>query len=157
MRVFVDTSALYALLDRDDANHEAARETWARLLADPGGADLVTHKYVLVEVLALVQRRLGVSAARVLVGDLLPVVRVVWVDEDVHARAVAALCAAGHHDVSLVDQVSFAVMSDLGLDHAFAFDEDFTRVGFRLLPAGSQPGTVHETTRASEPAARQRR
>ncbi len=34
MITFIDTSAFYGLLDRDDANHENARDTWVGLLAD---------------------------------------------------------------------------------------------------------------------------
>lgn len=55
MRVFVDTSALYALLDEDDANHARAAKAFAELQ----GSELTTHAYVLVETLALVSRRLG--------------------------------------------------------------------------------------------------
>lgn len=132
MRVFADTSALYALLDRDDENHVAARTIWARLLDDPK-SDVVTHNYVLVELVALVQRRLGSAAVRDLIGSLLPVVGVVWIDERLHARAVAALLAAESRRISLVDRVSFEVMRDLGLTGAFAFDDDFAREGFALL------------------------
>ncbi len=32
MRIFVDTSALFALLDRDDANHKKAKEVWNKVL-----------------------------------------------------------------------------------------------------------------------------
>jgi predicted nucleic acid-binding protein len=65
MTVFVDTSALYAVLDRDDANHLAARETWRRLLLDPS-ALLLTHNYVLVETAALLQNRRGIDVVRTL-------------------------------------------------------------------------------------------
>jgi len=40
--VFVDTSAVYALLDASDSNHERALRATARLL----GEELVTHSYV---------------------------------------------------------------------------------------------------------------
>jgi predicted nucleic acid-binding protein len=34
MTVFIDTSAFYALLDRDDANHARAKKVWTELLED---------------------------------------------------------------------------------------------------------------------------
>ena len=34
MTVFVDTSAFYAGIDRDDESHASARETWLRLLRE---------------------------------------------------------------------------------------------------------------------------
>jgi uncharacterized protein len=60
--VFVDSSALYAMLDISDANHQAARAGWIGLLHEQ--ASLVTHNYVLLETSALLQNRLGVGALR---------------------------------------------------------------------------------------------
>ncbi len=67
MRIFTDTSAFYALLDRDDANHRQAKRMWADLL----GAEntLVTSNYILVESFALLQNRLGIGAVRGLQED----------------------------------------------------------------------------------------
>jgi predicted nucleic acid-binding protein len=62
--VFVDTSALYALLDRDDRRHADAAAIWRRLAEE--ARPLTTHSYVLVEAFALVQRRLGPAAVRAL-------------------------------------------------------------------------------------------
>ena len=39
MRVFLDTSALYAVLDAGDDEHQQVREVWTRLLSE--GAELV--------------------------------------------------------------------------------------------------------------------
>jgi hypothetical protein len=47
MIAFVDTSAFYAVLDRDDENPHAARKIWQALLQ--GDAILVTNNYVLLE------------------------------------------------------------------------------------------------------------
>jgi predicted nucleic acid-binding protein len=62
MRVFIDTSAFYALLDRDDANHQRAKDVWTNLLKNEN--TLLTSNYVLVETFALVQHRLGIEAVR---------------------------------------------------------------------------------------------
>lgn len=40
-----------------------------------------------------------------------------------------------------VDLVSFEVMRRLGIDEAFAFDDDFAAAGFRVLPPMAAPGT----------------
>lgn len=130
--VFVDTSALYAVLDRDDRNHPLAARGWNRLL-DGIADDTVegcTHSSVLVETTALVQHRLGMPAVRALHDLLVPVLEVVWVDPQLHRRAVAALLAADRRDVSLVDWTSFEVMRERGIDTAFAFDDDFAARGF---------------------------
>lgn len=49
--IFVDSSALYALLDRDDRNHRAVRAAWAHIAGGP--QPLLTHNYVLLEAVAL--------------------------------------------------------------------------------------------------------
>ena len=132
MSVFVDTSALYAVLDRDDVNHSAAATTYESLLE---GRALVTHAYVAVETTALVQRRLGLEAVRALADDVLPAVDLVFVDEALHRAAEASLLAAGRRDVSLVDWTSFELMRRLSVVEAFAFDDDFAEQGFDVVPA----------------------
>ncbi len=126
MTVLIDTSALYALLARDDANHAAAAHAFPQLREK---GPLLTHNYVVVETAALVQHRLGMNAVRALI-DLLAPVELVWVDEEIHRAALAALLAATRRRVSLVDRVSFEVMRDRGIGQVFTFDPDFTEEGF---------------------------
>ena len=135
--VFVDTSALYAALDASDANGPIAVPIWARLLNDVevGTVELFTHGAVIVESVALVQRRLGMAATRVLLDDFVRSMTVVWIDAELHGRATTALLAANRRDVSLVDWTSFEVMRERTMDVAFAFDEDFSKQGFTLLAA----------------------
>jgi predicted nucleic acid-binding protein len=130
LTVFVDTSAIYALLDSVDENHSAARDTYASLIRHE---PLLTHSYVAVESAALVQRRLGAEAVRRVFDDLLAPLELIWIDEPVHHRAVAAMIASESSTVSLVDWTSFEVMRDQGIDRAFAFDDDFERQGFELV------------------------
>ena len=101
MTIFVDTSALFAVLDADDDAHGQADRTWRRLLTEE--EPLLTTNYVLVETFALVQRRLGMGALETLSTDLTPVLSVHWVDEAQHARAVTAVLAARRRRLSLVD------------------------------------------------------
>ena len=68
MNVFVDTSAIYAVFDRDDVNHPRARAAWEQLLRDSGS--LLTSNYVLLEAGTLLQRRLGLQALRALFDDV---------------------------------------------------------------------------------------
>jgi predicted nucleic acid-binding protein len=133
--VLIDTSALYALADADDPAHGEAAGVMASVRSS--GEDLLTHEYVLVETIALVQRRLGMAVLRRLLDDLLPVIDVAWVDPELHLEAREALLAAGRSGVSLVDLVSFLVMRRRAIRTAFAFDDDFAREGFDLLPAPS--------------------
>ena len=60
--VFADTSALYAVLDRDDENHAEAVRRLSEISS--AHATLLTSNYVVVETCALVQRRIGQAALR---------------------------------------------------------------------------------------------
>lgn len=132
MITFIDTSALFALLDRDDANHEKARDAWTRLLAEE--KPLITTNYVLVESFALLQHRLGMAAARSLQEDVAPVLRVEWVTASIHLAGVSALLAASSRNLSLVDCVSFESMRRVGIKSVFTFDPHFSRQGFSCIP-----------------------
>lgn len=132
MTVFVDTSAILALLDRRDANHPAAERLWQALV--DRGEILSTTNYVLLESFALVQRRLGLAAARDLADALVPMFSIKWVDEDSHRAGLAAVLAAEQKRLSLVDCVSFEAMRELGAEQAFAFDRHFAEQGFTCVP-----------------------
>lgn len=129
LTAFVDTSALYALLAADDANHAAATHTFAALVEE----ELVSHSYVVLESAALVQKRLGMEATRTLLDDLVPSFDVEWVDEALHRAARTALLTAGRRDISLVDWTSFEQMRQRGIPNAFAYDRHFAAQGFELI------------------------
>jgi predicted nucleic acid-binding protein len=126
--VFVDTSVLYAVLDADDPSHIASRDELARLKH----ARLVSHSYVVLESVTLVERRLGRAAARDLLEELVAQLQIVYVDDSIHGAAVSAyLSSAGP---SLVDCTSFEVMRRAGIRTALAVDSDFRDAGFEVVP-----------------------
>lgn len=130
--IFIDTSAFYALLDGDDAEHSRALKIWEKESPEEGG--LVTTNYVVLESMALLQTRLGMPAVRVFRDAVLPLVRIEWIDESVHAQAVTALIAAGRRGLSLVDLSGFETMRRLGIRSAFTFDRHFRQHGFETVP-----------------------
>lgn len=131
MTVFVDTSALYALLDANEPKHAASHAQFAQLRTTP----LVSHSYVVIESVALVERRLGLGAVRDLLDELVAQLHVTYVDESIHATAVSAYLASGRRRPSVVDFTSFEVMRKLGIRTAFAVDRDFAEAGFDVIPA----------------------
>ena len=132
MRIFIDTSAFYAVLDQDDENHPAAAKLWRRLLQDD--AALLTSNYVLVETSAVIQRRLGIAALRAFQGDIVPLLAVEWIDEIRHQAAIEMALAASRKRLSLVDCSSFLVMREVEVRRAFCFDRHFREQGFSVLP-----------------------
>lgn len=136
--IFADTSALYAVLDRDDDNHPAARAAWNSLLQTDTA--LLVSNYVVLEMMALVQHRLGIEAMRLLCADVLPALDVHWITEADHGHAQNALLAAGRRKLSLVDCSSFHVMRSRAVRTAFAFDPHFSEQGFEVLPSAGRLG-----------------
>ena len=134
MTCFVDTSAFFAVLDRDDQHHLRAREEWGRLLL--GADSLVTTSYVLVETFALLQHRLGLEAVQTFHEDIHPLLRVEWIGVALHLAGVTGVLSAQRKHLSLVDCVSFAAMRDLGIRDVFAFDPHFSAQGFACRPKG---------------------
>jgi len=130
--VFIDTSAIYAVLDRDDEFHSAAHEVWTSLLS--GDEDLVASNYVVLEAFALIQSRLGMDALRGFNDEVLPALRAEWVSPEDHLSGAQAVLAANKRSLSLVDCTSFALMRRLRLRSAFTFDGHFAEQGFQVLP-----------------------
>jgi len=129
--ILVDTSALFALLDRDDLHHETAAAIGRRLLHE--SSSLVSSNYIVIETAALTQSRLGMAALRTVVEDLLPVMALIWVDKATHERAVEAVLEKNRRKVSLVDCTSFEVMRIQGCTQVFCFDRHFAEEGFEKL------------------------
>ena len=127
--VFVDTSALLALLARSDRAHQRAVAVFESLRGRE--ARLVTTSYVLVETYALIDRRLGREALTAFRSSFAPLLDVTWVDADLHERGLDRLerAAAG---LSLVDAVSLETIRDQGILEVFAFDRHFAREGLEL-------------------------
>ena len=131
MICFIDTSALFALLDCGDKNHEAAKRIWGSLMTDR--APLVTSNYVLLETIAILDRRLGKPAARGFQENIVPLLRLEWVSPEVHSAGMSAFLSAGRKNLSLVDLTSFHIMRKSGIRSAFSFDRHFAEQGFELL------------------------
>lgn len=129
-RVFVDTSALLALVNAEDRFHGRAVEAAAVLRST--GADLVTTSYVMVETYALLDRRLGRESVRRFREGFEPLLEVIWVSKEEHEEGLDLLLGARRR-MSLVDTVSFAVARRRGIQRAFAFDDDFEAEGFDLV------------------------
>jgi uncharacterized protein len=130
--VFADTSALYALLDRADANHQRAVSAWTSFLN--GDERFFTSDYVFVETFALTQSRLGMDAVRLLQEDILSVISIHFVDREIHRSAISAMLSAGRRNLSFVDCVSFEIMRTLRIKTAFTFDPHFKEQGFTVIP-----------------------
>ena len=130
MIIFADTSALFALLVRDDLMHIRAKENFAYFARH--GVQLLTSSFVLVETVALLQRRIGLAPVHDFNAKILPLLEVIWIDAEWHGRAMQRLLAENRRDLSLVDCVSFEIMEAREIKEAFAFDRHFEENDFKI-------------------------
>ncbi len=129
-RVFVDTSAIFALLVPTDSAHDRAAKNFERIRARE--SVLLVTSYILVETYALLQRRFGRDATASFRSGFAPLLQVVWVDGDLHERGLD-LMLERPSGVSLVDAISFLCIREHGVDEIFAFDHHFEQEGFQTL------------------------
>ena len=128
-QLLVDTSAVYALIDRDDAYHRKA-VTLLRSLPRRGLTPLLTN-FIVAESHALLLSRLGPEIARDwLLRQIWPVERITP-DDETKAREIIQRYT--DKSFSYTDATSFAVMKRLGIKEAFAFDPHFRQYGLKLL------------------------
>ena len=130
MNIFADTSGLFALLVKNDYMHVRARENFDYFAGQ--SVQLVTSSFVLVEIIALLRRRIGLAPVHDFNAKILPLLEVVWVDDKWYTRAMQRLLAQNNRDVSLVDCLSFEIMDSLEIEYAFAFDRHFEENGFTI-------------------------
>ncbi|MDQ2683642.1 MAG: PIN domain-containing protein [Chloroflexota bacterium] len=119
---FVDSSAIVALVDEDDAAHSAAVAAYNEL--KDSGYRLFTTDHVVVETYDLLVNGVGpVVAARWLREHKLPVYTT---DEaDLAAGQVILLGRPDDAPISFTDALSLAVMERLAVTDAFAVDPAF--------------------------------
>ena len=130
-RVFVDTSAWYALIDRADPDHA---QVAAQLKAHQGM--LVTSNFVFDETLTLLRYRLGWTVAHAFGqqmrgGRLSQAARISPQDEE---AAWDTFTRYRDQSFSYTDCTSFVLMERLRLSTAIALDEGFRTLGFEVLP-----------------------
>lgn len=129
--VFVDTGAWYALVDRNDPDHQ---EVVSKLQEHK--ARLVTSNFIIDETLTLMRCRLNweiahAFGAKMREGMLSRIARISSADEDASWEIFTR-----HHDqaFSFTDCTSFALMARLNIETAIAIDNDFKAYGFNCLP-----------------------
>lgn len=132
MKLLADTSALLALVMRNDQHHRAA----VAFLRGRPEARFVLSELIFSELVTRVRARATAAVAVDLATGLLHSRRfqMLVVDEDVLGGALERMRRFADKRLSLTDCASFALMERLGLEAAFTFDRDFRECGYRMVP-----------------------
>lgn len=134
---FVDTSGLYALVDKRDGQHVRARAAVEKLVR--GGRKLVVTDYVVAETVTLARARGGANVAlRAL--DLVEQsagIRIEWIGTERFDATKKFIRKHADHSYSFTDCSSFVVMRELRLEQALTSDAHFAEAGFQTLLSAS--------------------
>jgi uncharacterized protein len=133
--IFVDTSGLYALIDRRDGHHPRASALAVEFVN--AGRRLLVSDYVVCETVNLAQARAGTyMATRVL--DLVETsvgIRLEWIGAERVATTRAFFRRNKDHRYSFTDCTSFVLMGELRIASALTSDRHFIEAGFDALLA----------------------
>ena len=133
MELFVDTSAFVSLANRADQYHKRAKEFLG--LLSPAWK-LHTSNYIIDETITRIRMVAGHKNALTF-GKMLfssRVYKIHYIDEIIEKESFKIFEKFSDKRLSFTDCTSFALMRRLGLNEAFAFDDDFIAVGFEIVP-----------------------
>ena len=133
-RVFVDTSAWFAIQVTDDACHKAARLVLPAVVN--ACRSLVTSNLIVGETYTLLRLSRGYRAAKRFLDTLTQSGKLerLFISEHLERQAYETLHRYADHPFSFVDATSFALMRQQRIQHAFTFDSHFATAGFLRIP-----------------------
>lgn len=131
-RVFVDSSAWFAVASASDGRHAEADRLLREVIAR--GIGLVTTNLVLAEVHRLALVRMGIRPATAMLEriEASRLVSLVHATAENHRVARRWLAKLADQPISYADAVSFAVMEAMRCGVAMTFDHHFETAGFRI-------------------------
>lgn len=126
-KIFLDTSAVYAYINRKDPDH-------IKVKAVIGGfrGKLIITNYIFDEAITLITARLGHQTA-VFVGNILlnsPQIEKVWITQDDEKKSWTLFSERDDKEYSFTDCTSFVVMRRLKIIKSLALDGHFRQEGF---------------------------
>lgn len=132
MKLLADTSALLAVVLRDDRHHQAA----AKFVKAHPGTRFVLTDLVLSEVATRLRARAGAERAVAVIRELLRSRRyeLIFIDSAVVEGALERMARFSDKRLSLADCASMELIDRLRLGGAFTFDADFRDCGVRSHP-----------------------
>lgn len=130
MKIFVDTSGWFNLLHVREPEHHHSVELYQ------SSSIRITTNYILTELVALansrnIPRKYAQEFIRRVEKD--KSVKIIWIDEETHEKAMHLLESRLDKSYSLCDAVSFVVMRENDVTDALTTDRHFRQEGFARL------------------------
>lgn len=133
-KIFVDTSGWVALFVDNDQNHKKAVSIFEDIKSLKGTL-IYTSDYIIDETITTILAR-GNHKQSVLAGEALltsKIIKIIHVSADYLQAAWGLYKKYKDKMFSFTDVTSFAIMKDLHIIKAFAFDREFAQVGLELM------------------------
>ena len=130
MKIFIDTSAFYALYSVSDSLHKKSMQIGKGISDD---ARLFTSSDIVGETMTLLSMRLGKLDALYFHEKILDGIETVLVDLEIFNDAIAMFKNVKSKNVSFVDCTSFAICKRDKMDYAFTFDKHFAKQRIKIL------------------------
>lgn len=132
-KVFVDTSAWLALVNKSDAAHQKAKKVRDALLKDH--IQFVVTNYVMVEIAnalcRIPHRETAVKLIKFI--EMTENIQIVEIDKEIYKEAWRVYSTYLDKEWSLTDCTSFEVMRARKIAEAFTTDKHFEQAGFDIL------------------------
>ncbi len=132
-KVFVDTWAWLAILNRQDSRHSQAKAVMQRLQQDRN--KLVTSEFVLFELADALSspaiRQQTVGFVQTLRKN--PLVEIVPLSADLGEQAWQLYAARPDKEWGVTDCTSFVIMGAQNIKQAFTADHHFSQAGFQII------------------------
>ena len=133
MRIYLDTSALIALGDLRDMNHNPAVEYFTKSL--DSGMIFVLGRHILIEYIDGLTKRVSKEKAikaleNISKSSLLFVENITEADWEMALKHFRRYT----DKIDLTDSLSFALMERENIKKVFTFDKDFATHGFLMVP-----------------------
>lgn len=137
MKIFVDTGAFLAILDRDQDIHPQAKSALHSLQQQH--AIFYTSSFVISETYTRIIYDLHIKIAErfnqmIEVGEEIGLLYVFWIDPSLDREIYPVYKKFSDHRLSYADAASYLLVKKFRLDGIFTFDEGFKKVGLPVKP-----------------------
>lgn len=136
--ILVDTDALFALVNKNDTNHQKAYQISRKLVAE--GVEFVASNFVLAEAVTLISyrasHRKAVNFLDKLTKEEFPILRI---DGELEKLGYEVFRKQTSKNVSIVDCFNMAILKNYGWGEIFSFDKIYPKNGFKLILSPKLP------------------
>jgi predicted nucleic acid-binding protein len=135
MKVFIDTGAFIAVIDKDDDYHDAAEAFFKKALEKE--IKFMTTNFVVCETMNYLRSKISHSMAVFFWEHLKKsnVIEILRITPDIQDTAFKIFKQYVDKDFSFTDCTSFSAMKAFKINRVFAFDKHFEQYGhFERLP-----------------------